>query len=158
MDYNHLSDTELLHYLSLYSTDPLVIRLVEMLSLTRGGIIGDLVDAGMDPRTWTFTEDYQEYYPGEYVTHLQKMAAYAEDERVVAEMDLTDMREKAERLSLRSVTELLDEAKQAISAAESNHRYAIRETEKAHEVIDKVQLENRDLKEKLGVWTIMSTP
>jgi hypothetical protein len=158
MKLNHLSDNELLNYLSLHSNDPLILRLVDMLSTTRGGIIGDLVDAGMDPNTWTFTEDYQEYYPGDYVTHLQKSVAYAVDDLAVAEMDLADAREKLDKLSRRTVTELLVDAEEAISTAETNRRYAVREAEKAHEVIDRVQAENRELKEKLGVWNIMSTP
>jgi hypothetical protein len=158
MKLNHLSDNELLNYLSLHSNDPLILRLVDMLSTTRGGIISDLVDAGMDPNTWTFTEDYQEYYPGDYVTHLQKSVAYAVDDLAVAEMDLADAREKLDKLSRRTVTELLVNAEEAISTAETNRRYAVREAEKAHEVIDRVQAENRELKEKLGVWNIMSTP
>jgi pseudaminic acid synthase len=34
---------------------------------------------------------------------------------------------------------------------------AVREAEKAHEVIDKVQAENRHLKEQLGMWNILGT-
>ena len=158
MKLNHLSDSELLNYLSLHSNDPLILRLVDMLSTTRGGIISDLVDAGMDPNTWTFTEDYQEYYPGDYVIHLQKMADYDRQDREIAENNLEDMRKEVERLSRRTVTQLLMDAEEAISIAETNRRYADRETEKAHQLIDRVQLENRELKEKLGVWNIMSTP
>ena len=158
MNLNHLSDVELLRYLDLTSTDPLIKRLINMLSAPNGGLVGDLVEAGMDPNTWVFTDDHQDYYPGDYITHLQKMVAYAEDDRAVAEMDLADAREELDKLSRRTVTQLLVDAEEAISTAEANRRYATREAEKAHEVIDKVQAENRELKEKLGVWNIMSTP
>lgn len=158
MNLNHLSDRELLNYLSLQSTDPIIIRLINMLSAPNGGLVGDLVEAGMDPNTWVFTEDYQDYFPGEYITHLQKMVAYAEDDKTVAEMDLADAREELEKLRRRTVTELLVDAQRAIDSAKSNQLYAVREAEKAHEVIDKVQAENRELKEKLGVWNIMATP
>jgi hypothetical protein len=157
MNLNHLSDVELLRYLDLTSTDPLVIRLINMLSAPNGGLVGDLVEAGMDPNTWVFTDDHQDYYPGDYITHLQKMVAYAEDDRAVAEMDLADAREELDKLSRRTVTELLVDAQRAIDSAKSNHLYAVREAEKAHEVIDKVQAENRHLKEQLGMWNILGT-
>jgi hypothetical protein len=157
MNLNHLSDVELLRYLDLTSTDPLVKRLINMLSAPNGGLVGDLVEAGMDPNTWVFTDDHQDYYPGDYITHLQKMVAYAEDDRAVAEMDLADAREELDKLSRRTVTELLVDAQRAIDSAKSNHLYAVREAEKAHEVIDKVQAENRHLKEQLGMWNILGT-
>ena len=157
MNLNHLSDVELLRYLDLTSTDPTIIRLVNMLSAPNGGLVGDLVEAGMDPNTWVFTEDYQDYFPGEYITHLQKMVDYEQQDRVIAESDLADMREEVKRLSRRSVTDLLADAEAAIGTAEANHRYAVREAEKAHEVIDKVQAENRHLKEQLGMWNILGT-
>jgi hypothetical protein len=157
MNLNHLSDVELLRYLDLTSTDPTIIRLINMLSAPNGGLVGDLVEAGMDPNTWVFTEDYQDYFPGEYITHLQKMVDYEQQDRVIAESDLADMREEVDRLSRRSVTQLLVDAEQAIGTAEANHRYAVREAEKAHEVIDRVQAENRHLKEQLGMWNILGT-
>jgi hypothetical protein len=157
MNLNHLTDVELLRYLDLTSTDPLIKRLINMLSAPNGGLVGDLVEAGMDPNTWAFTDDHQDYYPGDYITHLQKMVSYAEDELVVVEIDLADARNEVDRLSTRSVTELLADAQRAIESAKSNHSYAVREAEKAHEVIDKVQAENRHLKEQLGMWNILGT-
>lgn len=39
MNYNSMTDTELLHYLDFYSEDPLIRRLVDVLTRTRGALI-----------------------------------------------------------------------------------------------------------------------
>ena len=45
MNYNSMTDTELLHYLDLYSDDPLIQRLIGVLPRTQGALIEDLEDA-----------------------------------------------------------------------------------------------------------------
>ena len=150
MNINHLSDIELLHYLDLTSNDPLVRRLVDMLSATRGGIISDLVEAGMDPNTGTFTEDYQDYYPGDYITHLQKMYNYEAEDRAILEDERDELKKEVERLGLRSITEVLAEAQRAVNHANANVSSITRHA-------TKVDDENRELREKLGMWNIMKT-
>lgn len=150
MNINHFSDLELLNYLDLNSTDPVIRRLVSMLSSTRGGLVGDLVEAGMDPSTWMFTDEYQDYYPGDYITHLRKQAEYATDELWVAERERDDMREERDKLKIRSVIDILSEAQTAILTANSLTRDAVRTADKASE-------ENKLLREQLGMWTIMKT-
>lgn len=150
MNLNQLSDLELINYLDLHSDDPLTRRLVDMLSATRGGIVSDLVEAGMDPNTWTFEDDYQNYHPGDYITHLKKELDYANDDKWVAEQERNDMREERDRLKIRSVIDVLAEAQTAILTANSLTREAVRTADKASE-------ENKLLREQLGMWTIMKT-
>ena len=51
MNYNAMTDRELLHYLDLYSEDPVMRRLMHLLGNTRGSIVEELEEAGMDPQT-----------------------------------------------------------------------------------------------------------
>lgn len=150
MNINHFSDLELLNYLDLNSTDPVIRRLVSMLSSTRGGLVGDLVEAGMDPNTWMFTDDHQDYYPGDYITHLRKQAEYATDDLWIAEQEREDLRKERDELKIRSVIDILAEAQTAILTANSLTRDAVRTADKASE-------ENKLLREQLGMWTIMKT-
>lgn len=150
MNLNQLSDLELIKYLDLHSDDPLVRRLVNMLSSTRGGLVSDLVEAGMDPSTWTFEDEYQDYYPGDYITHLKKMLDYANDDKWIAEQEREDLRKERDELKIRSVIDVLAEAQTAILTANSLTREAVRTADKASE-------ENKLLREQLGMWTIMKT-
>lgn len=150
MNLNQLSDLELINYLDLHSDDPLTRRLVDMLSATRGGIVSDLVEAGMDPNTWTFEDDYQNYHPGDYITHLKKERDYANDDKWVAEQERDDMREERDRLKIRTVIDVLAEAQTAILTANSLTRDAVRTADKAIE-------ENKLLREQLGMWTVLET-
>lgn len=61
MNYDSMADHELLHYLDLYSDDPLIRRLINVLARTRGALIDDLEDAGMDLQSWTFGESWNKY-------------------------------------------------------------------------------------------------
>lgn len=64
MNYNAMSDHELMHYLDLYSTYHVVRRLIGVLARTRSALIDDLEAAGMDAQHWTFGEDWDKFSPG----------------------------------------------------------------------------------------------
>jgi hypothetical protein len=150
MKLNHLSDLELLHYLELCSTDPVVQRLVTILSTTRAGLVNDLVDAGMDPDTWIFEDDGDKYTPGDYIVHLRSLAQHERDDRHTAEDEQDLLQREVDRLSARNIVDFLHEAKELISNADRRAASAIRS---AHEL----DCQNKELREKLDVWTIMKT-
>jgi hypothetical protein len=151
MNFNHLSDDELLDYLDRYSDDPVMRRVVDILIHKQHGIISDLVAAGMDPQDWTFCSDgYNSYYPGQYITHLKNELEWEQDEREGAEQKIEDLKDQLKKLSLRTVTELLKQAQDTIDKAEVTSLHAVRDAEKARQ-------ENRELKEKLGMWNVLAT-
>ena len=151
MNLNHLSDNELLDYLDRYSEDPVVVRLVGFLRATHGGLISDLEAAGMDPMDWTFRSDsYNRYYPGQYITHLEREVEYAEEELELAQRELEDANEEIRKLKARTVVQLLTEMENQVSNAKANAYSSQRETERVTE-------ENKTLREKLGMWTILAT-
>lgn len=109
MNYNAMTDLELLHYLDLYSDDPLIRRLIDVLTRTRGEIISDLEEAGMDPQTWTFGDGWNKMFPGQYITDLEKQLEYANDELEDAKYKLEQVEEKLEQLQTRSIMEFVQE-------------------------------------------------
>ena len=104
-----MTDLELLHYLDLYSDDPLIRRLIDVLTRTRGEIISDLEEAGMDPQTWTFGDGWNKMFPGQYITHLESQVEYAEKELDDVQYKLEQAEEKLEQLQTRSIMEFVQE-------------------------------------------------
>lgn len=146
---NTLSDTELIRYLDLHSTDPVILRLVNILSDTQGGLISDLVAFGMDPQTWTFRADgYNEYYPGQYVNHLETEVDYYKKEADDWQFRYDESRDECKRLSARSVAQLMSEMKELVERSKAE---AANETR----IANKIRTENEELKDKINVWQIL---
>ena len=150
MKLNHLSDLELLHYLDLYSTDPVVQRLVDILSTTRAGLVNDLVDAGMDPDLWIVEDDGDRYTPGDYIVHLRSMVQHERDDRHTAEDEQERLQREVDRLSTRTIVDFLHEAKELVDQAERSAASAVRSR------FD-LERQNKELREQLDMWTIMKT-
>jgi hypothetical protein len=150
MKLNHLSDLELLHYLDLYSTDPVVQRLANILSTTRAGLVNDLVDAGMDPDSWIIEADGNRYTPGDYIVHLRSLVQHERDDRHTAEDEQELLQREVDRLGARTIVDFLHEAKDLVDDANRNAARAVRA---AHEL----DCQNKELREKLDMWTIMRT-
>ncbi len=150
MNYDAMTDMELLHYLDLYSTDPVIRRLVNFLSNTRGGLISDLEAAGMDPHTWQFETEWQSMYPGEYIQQLRQDVEELESNLTFTKSDLEDAIEERDRLKARSVMDLIAEIqKERIVNREERHR--------AEKHAAAVKEENDKLREQLGMWKILET-
>jgi hypothetical protein len=147
MNLDMLSPQELIHYLDLYSTDPVVRKLVKMLEADN--IIADLVDIGMDPLTQTFDSDWDRDSPAEYIERLRSELEYAQEEQRIAEEDREYAQSETERYKNRSVAELLSDALREIDAAKSQASMAQREAEK-------LRNHNEDLTAKLNTWSIMT--
>ncbi len=157
MNYSIMTDSELLHYLDLYSNDPLIRRLVDLMQNTRGEVIRDLVDAGMDSKTWTFNTDYETMYPGEYIESLRS-------ELRCNEQDMDDMRYEMEKacderdeLKARNIMQFIEEVQQEKRAAAAKAQAAYADVANIREESSKVKKENEKLREQINMWGRMNT-
>jgi outer membrane murein-binding lipoprotein Lpp len=145
MNYNAMTDLELLHYLDIYSDDPLVRRLVDLLSNTRGAIISDLEAAGMDPQTWTFETDWQKMYPGEYIEQLRRDLDEAESDLSHTKYKLEEAETELDEMKTRSIMDFVQEVWQEKKTATFKVQEALKEANAQKE-------ENERLREKIDMW------
>jgi hypothetical protein len=145
MNYNSMSDYELLHYLDLSSDDPLIRRLINVLAKTRGALIDDLESAGMDSQSWTFGEGWNKFSPGQYIEELRNDVRHAEDDLELAQRELEQMADERDQLKTRNIMQLITEAQQEKNAAASRANEAWTET-------NRVRKENDKLREQIDMW------
>lgn len=141
---------ELVHHLDLYTTDPLVRRLIDMLVAGENSIVTNLVEEGMDPVNYTFTYDSQDMDVGEYIRQLKRDCQLYEDEMWLAQRELEDEQGRRRQLETRSVAELLASMEELVKRANS-------ERDNANRIIRKVEQENDELKEKINVWKVIES-
>jgi hypothetical protein len=145
MNYNSMSDYELLHYLDLSSDDLLIRRLINVLTKTRGALIDDLESAGMDSQSWTFGEGWNKFSPGQYIEELRNDVRHAEDELELAQEALEQAIDERDQLKTRNIMQLITEAQQEKNAAASRANEAWTET-------NRVRKENDKLREQIDMW------
>ena len=145
MNYNAMSDHELMHYLDLYSEDPVVRRLIGVLARTRGALIDDLVDAGMDAQDWTFRDGGVRWSPGQYIQELRNDVERVEDELRLAQHELMDLQDECERLSARTIMQLIEEV-------QSEKRISKSRADEAWKEANRVREENAKLREQIDMW------
>ena len=145
MNYNAMSDHELIHYLDLYSKDPMVRRLIGVLARTRGSLIDDLVDAGMNAQDWTFGDGWSRESPGQYIQELQRQNRGLEDDNDDLRKHKEELEDECDRLKSRSVLEFLQE----VEREKIENQSLVRE---AMKTIKLYKDENEDLKEKIDMW------
>ena len=151
MNYNAMTDLELLHYLDLYSDDPLIRRLIDVLTRTRGEIISDLEEAGMDPQTWTFGDGWNKMFPGQYITDLEKQLRYTEEELEDAKYKLEQTVEERDELKTRSIMDFIQEVHQE----KQTNAHLVKE---AMGTVKAYRDENERLKEQIDMWARMNQP
>lgn len=151
MNYNAMTDRELLHYLDLYSEDPVVRRLMHLLGNTRNSLIAELEEAGMDPQTWTFQDDYDAMFPGEYIEHLRSQLQHAQDEADSLQWKLDGVIEERDQLKTRSVADLIEE----VWEEKRKNSDMVRE---AMSTVKAYKDENTRLKEQIDMWARMNQP
>lgn len=149
MNYNAMGDTELLHYLDLYSEDPLVRRLVTIMSRTRGGLITDLENAGMDPNTWQFETDWQSMYPGDYIIHLRRQLELAEEDYEDVKRHKEELEDECDRLKSRSILQFLQEVEREKSESQNLVKEAMA-------TVRTFRDENTKLREQIDMWGQMN--
>lgn len=109
-----------------------------------------LIDAGMDPTAYEFSDGYEYFTPGDYIEYLRKQCQSAEDELYLAQADLADAIDERDRLKTRSVAELMASMEEIVKRAQA-------ETVNAQHITRKVEQENLELKDKINVWKIMES-
>ena len=144
-----MTDFELLHYLDLHSEDPVIRRLVNFLSNTRGGLISDQEEAGMDPHTWQFETDWQHLYPGDYIQQLRRDLDEAESDLTRTKYELEDLEEKYDQLKTKSIMDFVQEVNNERLRASLTASEARKEADKQRE-------ENAKLREKIDMWAAMN--
>jgi uncharacterized protein (UPF0335 family) len=149
MNYNAMTDLELLHYLDIYSDDPLIRRLIDVLAKTRGEIISDLEDAGMDPQTWTFGDGWNKMFPGQYITDLEKQLEYANDDLDGVRYKLEQVEEERDELKTRSIMQFIEEVWQEKKTNAHKVSEALKE-------VAQVKEQNDKLKEQIDMWAAMN--
>jgi hypothetical protein len=145
MNYNSMSDQELLHYLDLTSSDPLIRRLINVLAKTRGALIDDLEAAGMDPQRWTFGDNWTKFSPGQYIEELRNDIRNAEDKLELAQEELEQVINERDQLKTRTIMQFISEAQQEKNAAAVRANEAWAETNRVRE-------ENSKLREQIDMW------
>lgn len=145
MKYNSMTDLELLHYLDIYSDDPLIRRLIDVLTRTRGAIISDLEEAGMDPQTWTFGDGWEQQFPGQYIIDLKKQVTYAEEELEGVKYKLEEAEKELDELKTRSIMDFVQEVWQEKRTATFKVQEALKEAEHQRK-------ENDRLREQIDMW------
>ena len=112
MNYLTMSTKELIHYLDLYSEDPVVRRLVQLVQ--EESIVQELVDVGMDPKDRTFEHDWQSLSPGEYISQLRRDMEYHIEERDELEQEKEHLEREVNRLSTTSLVKFIADVHQTL--------------------------------------------
>jgi hypothetical protein len=145
MNYNSMSDQELLHYLDLTSDDPVIRRLINVLAKTRGALIDDLESAGMDSQSWTFGDSWIKYSPGQYIEELRNDVRRAEDDLELAQDELRQAIDERDRLKVRGVMQLIEEVNREKTRCSLIASDAMKESNRVRE-------ENDKLREQIDMW------
>lgn len=149
MNYATMTDRELLHYLDLYSEDPLLRRLASMLTNTHGGLISDLEAAGMDPHTWQFETEWQHMYPGDYIQQLRRDIDELESDLEHTKYQLEEVTTERDELNTRSIMDFVQEVWQE----KRTNEHIVKE---AMGTVKAYRDENTKLKEQIDMWGKMN--
>lgn len=145
MNYSAMTDLELLHYLDLYSEDPVVRRLIDVFNKSRGEIIAGLESVGMDPKTWTFSSACQDMYPGDYIEELRRDLRIAEEDADEYRYKYEQAKDELNELKTRSIMDFVQEVWQEKQTATYKVEQAMNETKRVAE-------ENTKLREQINMW------
>ena len=149
MNFDHLSEQELVRYLDKHSTDPIVRRLVDIMLGKNNGLVTELIGAGMDVDNWEFKHDTTYYNPGEYITHLSYELQSTSDALWSAERELEEVCRELNKLKARTVIEWIDELKAALSRADY-------ERDQARQERDAARISEDNMKSKMKVWRALT--
>lgn len=149
MNYNAMSDTEFMHYLDIYSDDPVIRRLVNVLAKTRGALIDDLEAAGMDAQYWTFGDGWSQQSPGQYIQELRRELDEAELNLRLAQDEVADLQDQCDELRTRTIMQFIEEVQQ-------EKRAATQKVSMAQEQTKQIAQENAKLREQIDMWGAMN--
>lgn len=137
-----MSEREMVNYLDMYSDDPVIKRLLSMISSTKEeyeDLVDNLVDAGMDRDYLVFDGMTS---PGSYIRDLEFQVEDLEREN-------TDLSEELHELKAKTVVEFIHELREDRLRLEHH----VREYQSDNEILRK---RTEQLEEKLNMWTIMN--
>lgn len=137
MNLLHYSDSELLNYLDLYSTDPVIRRLLTIADRSEQ-FISELHNVGMD------TDVYFEntFSPAEYIQHL-------ENEIECYSRDLAQATNRVYQLETRTLMSFVEDVNQALKAANQKVTRISIDLRKAEE-------ELKESQDKLKAWNLVA--
>lgn len=141
MNLNHLTDKELIQYVLKHDTDPIRVRLAQIMDNMPGFILDSLEHAGMDPETCLF--DNGLYDPGQYITHLENEIEYLNNE-------LMEAQDKIRERETLTVSELIEELLQNNRRLDIRAQQSDRDRRKAEEEVESTR-------SKMKVWRALST-
>ena len=148
MKYQSMTARELIHYLDLYNTDPVVRLLLEKIS--HEDYLTELIDLGMDSNTYTFRSEYGGAYTlGEYIRHLRESLQGTEDELDELKYKYDDLQETCDELKTRTIMDFVEEVRQE----RQTNQELVKE---AMGVVQSYKKENERLKEQIDMWARMN--
>ena len=147
MNYDAMTLRELIHYLDLYNTDPMVHRLIQRLD--HSDLRLELEAVGMDPVSGQFKDDYTDYTPGEYIEQLRRDREYSHEEVDDLRYKYEHLKDKYDELKTRSIMQFIEEVKQEQRA----NQELVKESMATIQAFKK---ENERLKEQIDMWGRMN--
>ena len=150
MNLNHLSNSEFISYLDKHSVDPVVLRLVNIISHPIDGLLPPLYNMGLDVNLHKFTKDGISITPAEYIdslldkiTELRTMYDETWDNYITE-------RDRADALENRTVAELITSLQLDIQRVTNR---AIDAETRARVAVDQKQI----ALDKLKMWSTLAT-
>lgn len=141
MNYETMTARELLHYLDLYSNDPVVRRLANMID----SMFAELEQAGMDPKTRMFGSGWEDQSPADYIISLQRDLQLAQDELESVKYKLEEAETELDELKTRSIMDFVQEVWQEKRTASFKVSEAMNE-------VAQVKEQNAKLREQIDMW------
>ena len=139
MNFDHLTDTELIEYVLKFDTDPVRVRLAKIMDEMPGFILQRLEDVGMDPETCMFENTYD---PGDWIKHLESEIEYAQREADEAE-------QRAARLEAMTVLEFMANIQSRLRTEQLSN-------DSLKQQISNAYKERDEMKSKLKMWTTLN--
>lgn len=143
MKLNHLSNNEFVNYVSLYNTDPVVARLLDIIN--EGNIVSDLVDIGMNPITHTFDHDYSNLTPADYIEQLRKDKEWAEEEAADTEYKNSQLRKEVEEYKTTTLIDFIGLVKQELKTAQWS-------SEESRKIAEREKELRKEAEQKWDMW------
>ena len=141
MNYETMTDRELLHYLDLCSGDPVVRRLANMID----SMFAELERAGMNPKTRMFESGLDDQHPADYIISLQQELEDAQETVEDLTYRLEQSEQERDELKTRSIMQFVEE----VQVEKRTNAALVKE---AMSTVKAYKEENARLKEQIDMW------
>jgi hypothetical protein len=147
MNYQHLTVKELIRYLDLTSTDPLVRKLIQLLQ--DESLVEELAEAGMDPVTQEFKHDWEYFGPASYIEKLRNDVDYYVEECNNLENKVRELEGEVTRMSTVSLVNFI---------ADVQHKLEMNklETARANNRAEAERAARKEAEQKFEFWDKMN--